>query len=351
MRLVPLSSLFEVSYGNKLDLCQMSEATSNEESASFVSRTGSNNGVTATVARLPSIEPYPAGCITVALGGAILSSFLQPAPFYTAQNVAVLRPRERMTRELLLYYCTAIHANKFRYSAFGREANRTLKEMLVPSLADVPAWVQGWGTAAPGFWRDLASGDVSLTPAGRDAIQAGKWEPFTYCDLFDIKKGKRLTKDDMLPGTTLYIGATDSNNGITEKIGQGALHPGGQLTVSYDGSIGEAFYQPDPFWASDAVNVLYPKFKMSVEVALFLVTLIRMEKYRYNYGRKWKLEVMKASVLRLPVASSGEPDWPVMEEIVRGCPAHSVLTLTSKTAPCASASQRGGASRRTCPYP
>ena len=44
----------------------------------------------------------------------------------------------------------------------------------------------------------------------------------------------------MSPGSTLYIGATEMNNGVTECIGQDALHPGGQLTVSYNGSVAEA---------------------------------------------------------------------------------------------------------------
>jgi len=39
-------------------------------------------------------------------------------------------------------------------------------------------------------------------------------------------------------------------------------------------------------WGS---TVLYPKFKNAPAISLFLCTLIRQEKYRYNYGRKWSL--------------------------------------------------------------
>jgi len=52
-------------------------------------------------------------------------------------------------------------------------------------------------------------------------------------------------------------------------------------------------------------------------VAIFLCTLIRQEKYRYNYGRKWHAEKMRESVIRLP-SRNGAPDWDYMERFVKG---------------------------------
>jgi hypothetical protein len=166
---------------------------------------------------------------------------------------------------------------------------------------------------------------VAVAPSIDATFDTEAWKPFSLGELFELKKGKRLTKDEMIPGTTLYVGATETNNGITERIGQEALHPGGQLTVSYNGSVAEAFYQGSPFWASDDVNVLYPRFEMSPKSALFLATLIRLEKYRYNYGRKWKLDAMRATTLRLPVDSAGRPDFLQMEGIIGACPSSDLL--------------------------
>ena len=41
-----------------------------------------------------------------------------------------------------------------------------------------------------------------------------------------------------------------------------------KITVCYNGSVGETFYQDQPFLASDDVNVLYPKFDMTKEIRL-----------------------------------------------------------------------------------
>src|SRR3954453_20047811 len=88
---VPLSRLFTIQHGNKFDLNKMEPAPPGEDGAAFVGRSGERNGIVAIVRRTAQ-EPYPAGLITVALGGSTLSSFVQPIPFYTAQNIDVLRP-------------------------------------------------------------------------------------------------------------------------------------------------------------------------------------------------------------------------------------------------------------------
>lgn len=140
---VPLSSVFKVSHGNKLDLNKMRPPTVGSDAVAFVGRSGERNGIATFVSRVKGLEPNPAGLITVALGGAPLSSFVQPRPFYTAQNIDILTPLAAMSLDEKLFYCLCIEHNKFRYSTFGREDNRTLKSLLVPARHDVPTWVSG----------------------------------------------------------------------------------------------------------------------------------------------------------------------------------------------------------------
>ena len=153
------------------------------------------------------------------------------------------------------------------------------------------------------------------------SLNAENWKWFRYDEIFEIKKGKRLTKADMIDGEINYIGATDSNNGITAKISNNEhIHHSNTITVSYNGSIAEAFYQDKPFWATDDVNVLYPKFELNPYIAIFLCTLIYKEKYRFNYGRKWDKEMMNKSQIKLPVTKDGHPDWQYMEDYIKSLP-------------------------------
>ncbi len=315
-----LNELFDVAYGSKLDFNKVEAMPKSQGGVNFVGRSSQNHGVSGTICPLPDTKPFEAGLITVALGGSkLLCSFVQEHPFYTAQNVAVLKPKTEMTFAEKLWVCLCIRHNRFRYSAFGREANRTLRELLIPELIDFP---NGLNEIAV---EEMESKGAPKIRASIPAIQVAEWKPFKLSVLFDLKKGKRLTKAQMLEGATPFIGAIDGNNGVSGHVGQMPIHEGNTITVNYDGSVGAAFYQPAPFWASDSVNVLYPKFDLTANIALFLTTIIQREKYRFNYGRKWHLDRMSQSEIRLPVTAEGKPDWEFMENYVKTLPFSSQL--------------------------
>lgn len=318
-----ISDLFTLDYGHSLELNRLEQSNASN-AVNFVGRAARNNGVTARVTPLPGVVPTPAGTITVALngqGGAGVA-FLQPFPFYSGFHIMVLTPKRFMTEQEKLWWVMCITANRFRFG-FGRQANRTLKDLNLPPLKDMPAWVTTTGT-------DSFKG--AELPASENKVELSdttNWKPFTLQDLFDIKKGQRLTKANMRHGKLPYIGASDTSNGVTSRIGQKPIHLGGTISVSYNGSVAEAFYQPVPYWATDDVNVLYPKgFKLTPARALFLCTVIRLEKYRFNYGRKWHLERMRESAIKLPVTLTGEPDWNYLERYIKALPYSSQIDVT-----------------------
>lgn len=110
-------------------------------------------------------------------------------------------------------------------------------------------------------------------------IDTSTWKEFYLGGgkgLFDIVKGKRLTKANMKDGDINFIGSSAENNGVTNQIGNTAnIHAGNLITVSYNGSVGESFYQEDRFVASDDVNILYPSFELNKYIAWFLCPIIR----------------------------------------------------------------------------
>ena len=318
---VPLNSLFKVEYGNKFDLNKMNLVEGGRRGINFVGRASRHHGVSAQIERVAGIPPFSAGCITVALGGSkLLASFVQLEEFYTAQNVAVLTPLIPMNLAQKLFVCLAIRHNRFKYSAFGREANRTLRTLLIPSLEEFPGWVSNVSS-------DL-SVDNYLQPAAemesRPTLSSADWSLFSLQTLFEIKKGTRLTQSKMEPGPVPFISAIDKNNGVRQKISASAKHPSNVLTVSYNGSVGEVFYQPEPFFASDDVNVLYPKFELNETIGIFLCAIIRKEAYRFSYGRKWTVERMRSTTIALPQVC-GMPDWEWVEKFVQTIPGSRAL--------------------------
>lgn len=308
--MIELQEIFHVKYGVNLELNKLVQ---DPNGINFVSRTARNNGVSAKVNLLENVKPIPEGVLTVSGGGSVLETFLQPEPFYSGRDVYYLTPKIKLTDAQKLYYCVCIRFNKYRYN-YGRQANRTLRNLLIPSVENIPDWVNKSKT-------NLFKGADSPANIGNLLkINTESWYGFEIQKLFDIKKGKRLTKANMADGNTPFVGAIDSNNGVRELIGQNAIHKGNTITVNYNGSVAEAFYQSREFWASDDVNVLYPKFKMNKYIALFIVVLIKQEKYRFNYGRKWHLSRMNKQIIKLPITRKKTPDWEFMEKYIKSLP-------------------------------
>ena len=139
--------------------------------------------------------------------------------------------------------------------------------------------------------------------------------------LFTITKGRRLTKADQRDGRINYVGASAFNNGITNHIGNDdELCPAGTISVCYNGSIGEAFYQDEPYWATDDVNVLFPRFTLTPSVAIFIATVIKNESVKYAFNNKWTKELMEKSEILLPAKSDGMPDFDFMEQYIQSLP-------------------------------
>ena len=310
--LVRLSELFNINYGNSLELINMEQCKSTDINAvPFVSRTESNNGVSAFVEKELDIDTNPAHTLTVAVSGSVLATFYQPLPYYTGFHVLVLSPKTKMNTLEMLVFAKYIKANSYQYN-YGRQANKTLKDILVPRK--IPGKLLEKLSL---HYQELMS-SITIAPQSKIKIPLNKqtWKTFSLGDIFDIKKGKRLIQNDFTSGDTPFIGAIDSNNGYRDFIGEKAIHQGNTITINYNGSVGEAFYQPKPFWASDDVNVLYPKFKFNKYIGLFIVTVIRQDKYRFNYGRKWELERMKESKILLP-GIANEIDVDFMEKYIK----------------------------------
>src|SRR5436309_1165 len=110
MKLVKISDLFEVRYGVNLELNRL---TIDPSGINFVSRTARNNGVSAKVRPVEGVTPIEPGVLTVAGGGSVLETFVQPEPFYSGRDLYFLRPLYDMSLEEKLYYCMCIRSNKY----------------------------------------------------------------------------------------------------------------------------------------------------------------------------------------------------------------------------------------------
>jgi hypothetical protein len=151
--MVVVSELFDVLYGSNLELNALVQ---DPNGVNFVSRTSKNNGVSAKVKLIEGEAMIECPVLSVAGGGSVLETFLQSEPFYSGRDLYILRPKVPMTNDELLFYCCCIRANRFRYS-YGRQANRTLNQLMVPAMSAIPLWAYG------GFDRVIGEVDAVVT--------------------------------------------------------------------------------------------------------------------------------------------------------------------------------------------
>lgn len=324
MKLVPLSDIFAVSRGPDLELNALTEQ---EDGVPFVSRTAENNGVSAYVTKLEDVPTVPANTLSVALGGTPLATFLQKRPYYSGRDVAYLTPLEPMADSELLYYAACISANRYRYS-YGRQANRTLKSLLLPARSEIPAWV---AERNEGSLEVLAA--EGLSSPSQETLDTSHWRQFRFVDLFEITRGvgPSLAEIKDSVGSTQYVTASDRNNGVAARCAAKPTHKGRCITIAKDGAPGVTFYQPAPFCANSHVHVLRRRDgDINAAVGMFLATVIRLEMPKYSYGRAWGFQRLLQSTLRLPADREGRPAWSEMERLVTSLPTWAALYSLDK---------------------
>lgn len=146
-----------------------------------------------------------------------------------------------------------------------------------------------------------------------------KWGEFKISEIFNISPGIRLTKADMIEGNTPFIGASDSNNGITAFCGnENASIDSNVLGVNYNGSVVENFYHPYRALFSDDVKRLRLKDIMGNKyIYLFIKQCILRQKQKFEYGYKFNEERMKEQIILLPISPDGSPAYSYMEEYMK----------------------------------
>ena len=156
---------------------------------------------------------------------------------------------------------------------------------------------------------------------GRLVLDVGKWRRFPIVDLFDVRGSTTTPPRELAvlpPGEHPYVTTQASNNGVAGFYDH-CTEDGGVLTID-SAVMGYCSYQARPFSASDHVEVLTPKFDMSALAALFLVTLLNVEQYRYNYGRKCSQKRLRRTSMALPATAGGSPDWRWIERFMQSLP-------------------------------
>lgn len=286
----------------------------------YITRSKFNNGLKFKVKRISDLIINPAN--TISFGAENADFFVQTEEYITGNKMYYIDTRG-IPFYALLYLKVILEKTFTEQYSFS---DGMIPDRIKDKIIRLP--ITGLGKPDYSYMEkymkslsDKVNSSLLALQSARNSKQAEeicKWKSFLISDLFDVVKGKRLTKANMKDGAIPFVGASAINNGITAYISNSDhLHPANTITLSYNGSVGQAFYQQERFWASDDVNVLYPKFNINIYSAMFIIPILKAAGGKYDFIDKWKKDDMEKTYIYLPSNSNGLPDYEHMERYMK----------------------------------
>ena len=150
------------------------------------------------------------------------------------------------------------------------------------------------------------------------------WKYFEIGKLFpQIYKALAYNAQDLISSsaancdTIRYITRTDTNNGCKEFVQNEnfvQIEQGNAITIGDTTST--IYYQNEQFICGDHIVILRAPFLNEIR-GLFIVTLLNKERFRYNYGRSFKMDIINKTRILLPSIDNEVPDWDTVERIMK----------------------------------
>ncbi len=224
-----------------------------------------------------------------------------------------------------LFIATVLCQERPKYS-FGRKWKTHLKDTVIK----LPQTIEGFPD-----WDFMEQYIKSLnhkplTTQNRSSqhpLNIDNWQEFRLDDLFsEIYKAEAHVKGDLefveSPGTNTikFISRTEMNNGCDCYLpnnGISGIENGNAITIG--DTTATCFYQKDEFVCGDHIVVCRAEW-LNLYTGLFLVSLLKREKYKYNYGRAFKMDLISNTKVKLPTKSDGTPDFNYMEHYMKALP-------------------------------
>lgn len=156
-------------------------------------------------------------------------------------------------------------------------------------------------------------------------IDVSGWGEFRVGDLFDIHptKAYKLTNAQLLDdGNYPVIANSAYNNGIGGYSTRKPTEQGNMVTFSDTVDANTIFYQKEPFVGYPHVQGLYPikyEDKWNELTYQFFVSVFRGTALvkGFDYGNKFRRDIAVELMVKLPITSTGEPDWQYMEDYMK----------------------------------
>jgi len=165
-------------------------------------------------------------------------------------------------------------------------------------------------------------GGLARNKKKNSIVNTNGWKEFTLCGnngLFIYQHGSRLVVPQRVMGDIPLITAGKINQGYAQSISNYEEEDCFEAGITID-MFANCFYQNFRFAADDNIYIFNKEQKINKYIALFLVTIINKQQYKYGYGRQFRKDDTERNKFLLPVTKNGQPDWEFMENYIKTLP-------------------------------
>ena len=163
-------------------------------------------------------------------------------------------------------------------------------------------------------------------------IKGVKYTEMRLDDYFDIELGGKDEIEDLEEGNIPIVSTSEFMNGVTSYKKPPYTYKPPVITVATDGSTCSSFVQEYSFYAFYKVAILKAKkeAKIPLDALYYISYLLKREKWRYVYARKFGKGRLSTTELIVPSNNKNMPDFEKMAAIVQGCKAYQGIHLYRK---------------------
>lgn len=167
--------------------------------------------------------------------------------------------------------------------------------------------------------------DASLN----EKLQGVKWGEYKFKSIFNrIEQGRRLKKDDQIPGNIPFVMAGTTNTGVVNYISNPiASFPENSITVDIFGNV---FYRDYAFGAGDDTGVYWnDKTTYSKNTMIFFsISMAKALLGKFSFGKKLRSSQSLDFTMLLPT-KNGQIDFEFMESFIRELEEERIRELTA----------------------
>jgi len=256
--------------------------------------------------------------------------YAQPQKTGVLYNAYLIKPSWNCTSEAVLLYMSCI-IQKCVKSHFGYD-NKCTWDKVSKEIIKLPITLTGqpdWAYMESFMKRVMEESEKSLEnlrniEREKRLIDRRTWREFNIENLFDVHptRAYKINNNKLLDsnGKNPVVANSGYNNGIGGYTNFDCTEGAGIITFTDTAakSSESFFYQNAPFVGYPHVQGMYMKeHKLTEKEGKFIATVLRATVGKYDFIVKMtRAEILKL-VIKLPITSTGEPDWEYMETYMK----------------------------------